>query len=54
MSTKLKNRSKTIDIVITALALMLSVGMTVLLRDILFPITLVYHPLQLACLTLSK
>lgn len=106
MTTRFKDRAKTIDIVITTLAIMLSVGImiygifhyglketwpemvlnmfyiacvvmiwlyffnrlkahqfnywctlcvgiTILLRDILFPVPIAYYPIKIGCLTLS-
>ena len=53
MKTRFKKGTKVFDIVITAVAGMFSVGMTVLLRDILFAPPLAYYALHLVCLTLS-
>ena len=52
MQIKFK-KAKVFDIGITAVAGMLLVGITVLLRDILFAPPLAYYSLHLACLTLS-
>jgi hypothetical protein len=53
MKTRFKKGAKVFDIVITAVAGMFSVGMTVLLRDILFPPPLAFFSLRLTCLILS-
>ena len=53
MQTRFKKNAKVFDIGITAVAGMVSVGVTVLLRDILFAPPLSYYSLHLACLTLS-
>jgi len=53
MKTRFKKGAKVFDIVITAVAGMFSVGMTVLLRDILFPPHLAFFSLRLTCLILS-
>ena len=53
MKTRFKKGAKIFDIMVTAVAGMLSVGATVLLRDILFPPPLAYYGLHLSCLTLS-
>ena len=53
MKTRFKKGAKIFDIVITVVAAMFSVGMTVLLRDILFAPPLAYYSIHLVCLTLS-
>ena len=53
MQTRFNKNAKVFDIGITAVAGMVSVVMTVLLRDILFAPPLSYYSLHLACLTLS-